>query len=275
MDLVSRLTAELASYDSVLVGYSGGVDSALVAVAARQALGRDGVVAGLGISPSVSTVQRDQARAIAAQFDITLVEVETNEFMDSDYVANRTDRCYFCKRELWSRLADEATRLRMAVMADGTNADDSGDHRPGERAGREHAVRSPLADLGFTKVDVRTAARALRIPIWDAPAAPCLSSRLLYGLEVTPVRVGQVEAGEAILRRFGVEGDMRVRHRGDEARIEVASSQQEIVRRHRDTIGGELLDLGFARVTLDLAGYRRGSLLDESAPAVELVAERT
>ncbi len=160
-------------------------------------------------------------------------------------------------------------------MADGTNSDDSGDHRPGERAGREHAVRSPLADLGFTKVDVRTAARALRIPIWDAPAAPCLSSRVLYGLEVTPERVGQVEAGEAILRRFGVEGDMRVRHRGDEARIEVAASQQEIVRRHRDTIGGELLDLGFARVTLDLAGYRRGSLLDESAPAVELVAERT
>ncbi len=275
MDLVSRLIAKLASYDSILVGYSGGVDSALVAVAARQALGRDDVVAGLGISPSVSAVQRDQARAIAAQFDIALVEVETNEFTDSDYVANRTDRCYFCKRELWSRLADEATRLGMVVMADGTNADDSGSHRPGERAGHEHAVLSPLADLGFSKIDVRSAARSLRIPIWDAPASPCLSSRVLYGLEVTPVRVGQVEAGEAILRRFGIEGDMRVRHRGDEARIEVATSQQETIRRHRDAIGGELLDLGFARVTLDMAGYRRGSLLDESAPAVELVAERT
>ncbi len=274
MELVSRLIAELQSYGSILVGYSGGVDSALVAVAARRALGRDGVVAGIGVSPSVSAVQRDQARAIATRFDIALLDVETTEFTDQDYVANRTDRCYFCKRELWSKLATAATRLGMAVMADGTNADDSRDHRPGGRAGYEYAVRSPLADLGFAKVDVRKAARSLGIPIWDAPAAPCLSSRVLYGLEVTPARVAQVEAGEAILRRFGVQGDMRVRHRGDEARIEVVASQQETVRRHRDAIGGDLLNLGFARVTLDLAGYRRGSLLDGPTPAVELLAER-
>ena len=275
MELVARLTAELESYGSILVGYSGGVDSALVAVAARRALGREGVVAGLGISPSVSTDQRDQARAVAAQFDITLVEVETAEFADPDYVANRTDRCYFCKRELWSRLEAVATRLGMAVLADGTNLDDATDHRPGHQAGHEFSVRSPLADAGFAKADVRTAARSLGIPIWDAPAAPCLSSRVLYGLEVTPARVGQVEAGEAILRRFGVQGDMRVRHRGDEARIEVAPSQQETIRHHRDAIGGELLDLGFARVTLDAVGYRRGSFLDEATPTVELLAERT
>ncbi len=274
MELVSRLIAELQSYGSILVGYSGGVDSALVAVAARRALGRDGVVAGIGVSPSVSAVQRDQARAIATRFDIALLDVETTEFTDQDYVANRTDRCYFCKRELWSKLATAATRLGMAVMADGTNADDSRDHTPGARPGNENAVRSPLADLGFAKVDVRKAARSLGIPIWDAPAAPCLSSRVLYGLEVTPARVAQVEAGEAILRRFGVQGDMRVRHRGDEARIEVVASQQETVRRHRDAIAGDLLDLGFARVTLDVAGYRRGSLLDEPTPAVELLAER-
>ena len=274
MELVARLTAELEHCGSILVGYSGGVDSALVAVAARQALGRESVVAGLGISPSVSAEQRDQARAMAARFDITLVEVETTEFADPDYIANRTDRCYFCKRELWSHLVAAATRLGMAVVADGTNADDSTDHRPGHRAGHEYSVRSPLAELGYAKADIRTAARLLGIPIWDAPAAPCLSSRVLYGLEVTPARVGQVEAGEAILRRFGVQGDMRLRHRGDEARIEVTPSQQGTVRHHRDAIGGEILDLGFARVTLDALGYRRGSFLDEATPTVELLAER-
>ena len=275
MESLVRLTDVVRSFQSVLVGYSGGVDSALLAVVARRTLGRDRTVAALGLRPSVSAEQRVQARRIAAQFDVRLIEIETREFEDPKYIQNATDRCYFCKRELWSRLADEATRLGMAVMADGTNADDSGDHRPGERAGHEHAVRSPLADLGFAKVDVRSAARSLGIPIWDAPAAPCLSSRVLYGLAVTPVRVGQVEAGEAILRRFGVEGDMRVRHRGDEARIEVVASQQETIRRHRDAIGGELLDLGFERVTLDVGGYRRGSFLKAGSHAVELLAERT
>ncbi len=274
MDFLVRLTTLISPYQSVLVGYSGGVDSALLAVVARRTLGRNRAVAALGLSPSVSAEQRAQARRIAAQFDIRLIEIETREFEDPRYIQNTTDRCYFCKRELWSKLAAEAVAMGLAVVVDGTNADDLTGHRPGGRAGAEFKIGSPLAEAGLTKSDVRDAARSLGIPIWDAPAAPCLSSRVLFGLEVTPARVADVEAGEAILRRFGIEGDLRVRHRGDEARVEVPISELDAVRAQGPAIGGQLLDLGFERVTLDVGGYRRGSLLIEESHAVELLAER-
>jgi uncharacterized protein len=135
-------------------------------------------------------------------------------------------------------------------------------------------VRSPLLELGYTKTEVRAEARALGIPVWDAPAAPCLSSRIMYGLEVTPMRVRQVEAGEAVLRAAGVEGDLRVRHRGREARIEVAASQLDRVRARHAAIAEQILALGFDRVTLDLDGYRRGSQLERAEPSLEILAER-
>jgi uncharacterized protein len=267
----ARLAGALRAHDSLLVAYSGGVDSAVVAVTARRVLGAERVLAVLGVSASLAEVQRAQARAVAFDFAVPLLEVPTDELADAGYVANAPDRCYFCKRELWRRLSEIAATRGFAAIADGTNADDRADHRPGGRAGRERGIVSPLAEAGCTKHEVRALARALGLPIWDAPAAPCLASRVLYGITVTPDRLRQVEHAEALLREIGVTGDLRVRHRGGEARIEVEPPHIPVVRAHGDRIAGRLRALGFERVTLDLAGYRRGSLLHADAGAVEVV----
>jgi uncharacterized protein len=271
----SKIEALIGAVPSMLVGYSGGVDSSVLAVVSRRVLGKERSLAALALSPSLSADQRDRARDLAQRFDLHLVEVRTDEMDDPHYVANPTDRCYFCKRELWTKLAALAAERGIAVVADGTNADDLGEHRPGLAAAREREIRSPLAEAGYTKADVRAAAQVLGLPNWDAPAAPCLSSRVLYGLSVTPERLLQVEQGEATLRAVGVEGDLRVRHRGREARIEVPESEFPLVRRHREAIGERLLALGFDRVTLDLTGYRRGSLLSVNETPLELLTERT
>jgi uncharacterized protein len=270
----SRLEALVSTFPSVLIGYSGGVDSALLAVVARRVLGRDRAVAAMGVSASYPAAQRTQAIEIARRFDLHHVEVVTDELSDPNYIANAPSRCYFCKRELWGKLTALAAERGIAVVADGTNADDLGEHRPGLRAAAELSIRSPLAEAGYTKAQVREEARALDLPIWDAPAAPCLSSRVMYGLSVTPQRLDQVEQGEEFLRSLGVEGDLRLRHRGEEARIEVAPSQFGRIRANREPVAARLLALGFARVTLDLQGYRRGSLLAGRATELELLGER-
>jgi uncharacterized protein len=273
MESRSRLEAVVAAYPSMLVGYSGGVDSALLAVVARQALGAHRAVAALGVSASYPQAQYQQALAVARQFDLHLIEIPTDELDDPDYVANAPSRCYYCKRELWEKLVAAARERNLAIVADGTNASDLGEHRPGLRAAAEYQIRSPLAEAGYTKAEVRAEARKLGIPIWDAPAAPCLSSRIMYGLRVTPGRLRQVEAGEALLRALGIEGDLRVRHRGDEARIEVEPSQFLRVRAHRDRLAAHFLEAGFASITLDLKGYRRGSLLGKEPPDLEVLAQ--
>lgn len=264
----------LAGFPSLLIGYSGGVDSALLAVRARRALGRGRMLAVLGVSPSLAEEQHRRARELAVQFDVPLLEVATRELDQPGYVANAPDRCYFCKRELWARLHEVAAERGLAAVADGTNVDDLGDHRPGLRAADERGIRAPLAEAGYDKDAVRRDARALGIPIWAAPAAPCLASRIRYGLSVTPSRLRQVERAEALVRALGVAGDLRVRHCGDEARIEVQPSQLAVVRDAADRIAGPLLALGFARITLDLEGYRRGSLLADRSDAVVLLAAR-
>ena len=205
-----QLVRMIGTLDSCLIGFSGGVDSALVSVAARRALGSRRMLAVIGVSPSLAEAQRHTANAIATQFDIPLLDAPTHEFADPRYVANAPNRCYFCKSELWATLSNLARERGLASVLDGTNTDDlaGGSHRPGARAGREWTVRSPLAELGFSKDTVREAAHELDIPIWDAPAAPCLASRVRYGLAVTPERVRQVERAEAVLRGFGVRGDL-------------------------------------------------------------------
>jgi len=268
------LAHELRRHGRLLVAFSGGVDSAVVAVAARHLLGRDHMLAAIGVSPSLPAVQLEQARRIAGAHDVPLREIATDELADARYVANAPDRCYFCKQELWSRLTGLARADGFAVVADGTIADDAHDHRPGRRAGVEHGVVTPLADAGLDKEAVRAVARDFGLPNWDAPAAPCLSSRVLYGIGVTPERLRQVEAAEAVLREVGVTGDLRVRHRGPEARVEVAPAEFPRVRAHQEMIAGRLRALGFECVTLDLAGYRRGSLLRGDGAEVEPLTDR-
>jgi uncharacterized protein len=255
------LRHHLLELGRVLLGYSGGVDSALLAVIGRQTLGPERFLAVIGRSASYPEVQWRAAVDLGRRFDVPLVEVETAELDDPRYLGNPTNRCYFCKTELWTRLGEIARARGFDAIIDGTNADDLGEHRPGLRAAEEHRVRSPLAELGWTKAAVREASHALGLPTWDAPAAPCLSSRVVYGLEITPRRLRQVEEGEAYLRGLGVTGDLRVRHHGERARIEVAPHELDRVRLAWNAVAEFFARLGFAGVELDPAGYRRGGLL--------------
>ena len=257
------LRSHLATLGRVLLGYSGGVDSTLLAVAGRQALGPERFLAVIGRSASYPETQYQSAVDVARQFDIPLLVVDTEEMADPNYRANPSNRCYFCKTELWTRLGDVARSRGFDLIIDGTNADDLGEHRPGLKAAGERHVRSPLAELGWTKAMIRSAARELGLPLWDAPAAPCLSSRVQYGLEITEERLRQVEEGESYLRRLGVTGDLRVRHHGDRARIEVQPAEFALLEGAWAAIEAEFSSLGFDRVELDSRGYRRGGLLSE------------
>lgn len=262
---MQALRALVRTYRSVLLGYSGGVDSALLAVVLREELGRDRMLAAIGRSDSYPESQWKAAIDVAHRFDIPLVELHTHELEDANYLANPTNRCFFCKTELWNRLVPLARERGLAVVCDGTNADDLREHRPGKAAGLNAGIRSPLAEVGLTKAEIRAASRELGLPTWDAPAAPCLSSRVQYGLAITPARLNQIEQGEAYLRALGVAGDLRVRHLGDRARIEVEPSWIPWVEERRDAIIDHLGSLGFAQVEIDPRGYRRGSLLEPSS----------
>ncbi|MEO8031195.1 MAG: ATP-dependent sacrificial sulfur transferase LarE [Gemmatimonadota bacterium] len=264
MSDLAQLQSHLGVIGPALLGYSGGVDSALLAVAGTGALGPEQFLAVIGRSPSYPEAQYQAALATARRFGVSLLEIDTHEMEDPSYRANPTNRCYFCKHELWQRLGEVARRRGFVSILDGTNADDLTEHRPGLKAAEEQRIRSPLAELGWSKEMVRAAARALGIPTWDAPAAPCLSSRIQYGLEVTPERLRQVEHGEALLRALGVSGDLRVRHHGGKARIEAAPDQFAVIDAAWPAIEQTFLELGFEAVERDPKGYRRGGLLSES-----------
>ena len=263
---MESLRALVRSLPAVLLGYSGGVDSALLAVVLRQELGKSRMLAAIGRSASYPEAQWQTAIEVAGRFDIPLVEIHTHELEDASYLANPTNRCFYCKTELWNRLLPLARERGLAIVCDGTNADDLHEHRPGKAAGLRAGVRSPLAEVGLTKAEIRAASRELGLPTWDAPAAPCLSSRVQYGLSITPSRLRQVEQSEAFLRELGVVGDLRVRHQGDVARIEVEPSWIPWIEARRAAITDHLTNLGFARVEIDQRGYRRGSLLERSSP---------
>lgn len=246
---------------SALVGFSGGVDSAYLAIVAQEALG-DRALAVIGRSASYPAVQWETARRVAARFGVAVLEVDTDEMNDPRYAANPVNRCYFCKSELWSRLRPIAEARGLAVVVDGTNADDLGDHRPGRQAAAEREVRSPLAELGFTKADIRALSRARDIPTWAQPSSPCLSSRLPYGTAVTAERLAMVERAESALRALGITGDLRVRHFGETARVELASEELAAWSEpsRRAEVERAVRAAGYATVELDPRGFRSGAL---------------
>ena len=229
LELERRLETWFVDRGSVLVGFSGGVDSAYLACVAVDALGADRVLAVIGRSASYPAEQWERARQVAAQFAVPVLEVSTDEVNDPRYAANPSNRCYFCKTELWDVLVPIARDRGLKVVVDGTNADDLSDHRPGARAASEHDVRSPLAELGFTKATIRRLSHARGIPTWSQPASPCLSSRIPYGTQVTIDRLRQIERAEAALRAAGVSGDLRVRYHDELARVELAANALECV----------------------------------------------
>lgn len=247
---------------SVAVGFSGGVDSSYLACVALDALGPQHVLAVIGRSATYPAVQWERARAVADRFGIPVLEVDTDELHDPRYAANPTNRCYFCKSELWNRVLPVASAQGMNVVLDGTNADDLHGHRPGRRAADEQGVRSPLAELGFSKDDIRALSRMRDIPTWSQPASPCLASRLPYGTAVTPERLERVERAESALRALGIAGDLRVRDHGDVGRIELGQAElaQWLAPARSAAIGAAVRQAGFARAALDLGGFRSGSL---------------
>ena len=258
-----RLLAILRDCGSCAVAFSAGVDSAVVAQAAHLALG-ERAVAVTGVSASLAAGEWKQARDVARQIGIRHETLETSEFDNAAYLRNAPDRCYHCKTELYTRLDGVAERFGVAVVVNGANADDAGDYRPGMAAAAEHAVRSPLLECGLRKAEVRQLAAHWNLPVWDKPASPCLSSRIAYGEEVTPERVAMVDAAEQFLRGLGLR-ELRVRyHRGDMARIEAPAAA--LVRLAEAPLREELIArlkaLGFKYVTLDLEGFRSGSLND-------------
>jgi pyridinium-3,5-biscarboxylic acid mononucleotide sulfurtransferase len=257
-----RLVAAFADLPDCLVAFSGGVDSAVVAKAAHVALG-DRAIAVTGVSASLATGELDAARRIASAIGIRHEIISTDELADSDYLANAPSRCFHCKTELYRKMRELAAELGFARLANGTNADDLGDFRPGLQAATESHVFSPLVECGIGKPGVRQLAVAWDLEVWDKPASPCLSSRVVYGLEITPERLARIDRAEAFLKQLGFSS-VRVRCHHDElARLEVAAD--EIVKlasdEIRSTVARMLREVGFRYVTIDLEGFRSGTFL--------------
>ena len=261
---LERLDGVIGSLERVVVAYSGGVDSALVAARAHAVLGPPRALAATAVSPSLARRDRDFARKLARDAGWNHIEVATGEVHDARYARNDPDRCYWCKDELFSVLAPLAEE-RDARLAVGTNLDDLNDHRPGQRAARERKVSAPLVDAGLDKALVRAVAHQIGLAAADKPASPCLASRVAYGVAVTEDRLERVDAAEEALRELGFE-ELRVRDHGDLARIEVGNPDIERAAGLRSEIVRVLGALGFRYVTLDLEGFRSGSLNEVLGP---------
>jgi uncharacterized protein len=261
-NVATKLVETIRSYESVAVAFSGGVDSAVVTKAAQLALGA-AAVAVTAQSASLADGELDEAKSVAEQIGIRHEVIKTDEFQNEEYLANPSNRCFFCKTELYTQLASRLDALGVDVIANGANLDDTGDHRPGMQAAQDHAVRSPLIEAGLRKPDIRELAQFWDLSIWDKPAMPCLSSRIAYGVAVTPDRVRRIDAAERYLKELLNIDELRVRLEANElARIEIPleAIPQLVAPENRACIADRFRELGFQYVTIDLEGFRSGSM---------------
>ena len=258
---LDKLYEILQSLDSVVVAFSGGVDSTFLLAAAKKVLGEK-VVAFTAMSPTLTQAERDRCHSLSSLLEVKHIAMETQELNNADFIANTKDKCYFCKKERFTNLAEWAKNNGFLWIVDGSNTDDLGDYRPGMRALKEiDMIRSPLLEAGFTKTEIRQISKEWKLPTWNIPSAACLASRIAYGIPITRDKLLQVDKAETVIKNY-FKGQIRVRHHGNLARIEVPA--EDIVKltapEVAQTIVAKLKEIGFTFVTVDLLGYRTGSM---------------